>query len=105
VWIQYKKINIKRRREKAKEEIEKECEWILQLSGFGGNRFKKVEEADVPDAGYEFLVWDELDKGRYWRAISSLNILQEREGLGRIGDKAELELLAKEAVKQTMGGY
>ena len=46
----------------------------------------------IPDAGLEFLLWDHLERDRYWRSLSDIEKLFERgccypdEDLGRIAE-------------------
>ena len=97
------KGEIARRKESAVQEIKKNYpQFVERRSHIDSGIFSTVHTRDVPDIGIEFVLWEELERERYWRVLPPLNELKHRGKLAKFDEVVQrdiVELMVEQAME------
>ena len=66
--------------------------------------FLMMQDKDIPDLGFEFLMWNNLNNKVYWTSLSKLNELKKRNVLGNHFSEQDLGRLAETMISQMWMG-
>ena len=66
--------------------------------------FSSMKTEQIPDAGLEFLVWDEFLGKRYWRGVQELSRMFTRVSASSRFSEEDLLKLTRSAIDQVYGG-